>query len=55
LEHFLPPKTHSNLNSRDKITNFFAILIISINARLNIFVLPYSTPHHDVIGLSYWF
>jgi len=49
-KHFLPPKIHSNFNSSDKITNFFAIPVISIDATLKIFVLSYSTPHHAVIA-----
>jgi len=42
----LPFKIHSNFNSRYKITKFFAIFIISINAPLKIFALPYTTPDH---------
>jgi len=45
LEHILPPKIHNNFNSSDKITNFFAIPVISIDAPLKIFslALKYST------------
>jgi len=32
LAHFLPSKIHSNFSSSDKISYFFAIPIISINA-----------------------
>jgi len=51
LEHFLPPKIHGNLYLGDKITNFFAIPIISINAPLKIFVLPCIIPDH--VGIAY--
>jgi len=41
----LPFKIHKNFNARDKITKFLAIFIISINAPLKIFALPYTTPN----------
>jgi len=49
-EHFLPSKIHSNFNSNDKIINFFAIPVISIDAAIEIFALPYSTPHYAIIA-----
>jgi len=52
LEHFLPPKIHSNFSSSDKITNFFAIPIISIDAPLKIFVLLCAIPNHVHYGLK---
>jgi len=48
LEHFLPPKIHSNFNSSNKITNFFVIPIISIDAPLKINSFA---PNH--VGIAY--